>query len=264
MLEVLGVKDADKLVPMEDDLKPTDPVAENQALLVGKPTKAFFHQDHDSHIMVHNMMTQDPVMAAQIGQNPQAQMIVAAQQAHIAEHLGFKMRQQIEAQLGMPLPPQDEKLPPQVEMALSGMMAQAAQQMVQQNQALMAQQQAAQQAQDPVVQMQQQELQIKAQEVQLKAQDLELKKMKLLLDTSAKSDRLDLDKEKVSGDLQLESLRVGAQIRESQNKMVADQERAGIQLGVDIAKSKAQMGLQAGTTLLQHAAKNKPQEPNQQ
>ena len=264
MLEVLGIKNADKLVPLEEDLKPVDPVSENQCLLTDKPIKAFFHQDHDAHIMVHNMLMQDPVMAAQIGQNPQAQKIVAAQQAHIAEHLGFKMRHQIEAQLGMPLPPQDEKLPPQVELALSGMMAQAAQQVVQQNQAMAAQQQAAQQAQDPVVQMQQQELQLKAQEVQIKAQDLELKKQKVAIDAAAAADRLQLDKEKVSGELQLESMRVGAQITESKTKMIADQERAGIQMGIDIAKSKAQTGLQARTTALQHAERIQPQEPEPQ
>ena len=257
MLEVLGIKNADKLVPVEEDMKPVDPVTENQSILKGKPVKAFFHQDHQAHIAVHSMLMQDPMIAAVIGQNPQAQKIVAEQQAHLAEHVGFQMRQQIEAQLGMPLPPEDEKLPPQVELALSGMMAQAAQQVMQQHQAMAAQQQAQQQMQDPVVQMQMQEL-------QLKAQEIEIKKQKLLADATAASDKLELETQKVQGQLELDALRVGAQIRESQTKLVTDQEREGLRMGVDIAKSKAQERLQARTAALQHASRNEPKEPKPQ
>ena len=251
MLDVLGIKNADKLVPIEDDQKPIDPVQENQNALKGKPIKAFIHQDHQSHIQVHMMMLQDPMIQQFIGQNPQAPKIMGALTAHIAEHVGYKMRQQIEQQLGMPLPPEDEKLPPQVEIALSGMMAQAANQVLQQNQAQAAQQQAQQQAQDPVLQLQMQELQIKQGE-------LELKKQKMMIDAAAASDKQSLEEEKVKGNLELESLRVGAQINESKNKQQFEQERAGVQMGADIAKSKAQMGMQARTAALQHASKNQP------
>lgn len=238
MLEVLGIKHADKLVPLEEDMKPTDPVTENQHILKGEPAKAFLHQDHQSHIQVHMSMLQNPVVAQLIGQNPRAPMIQAALTAHVAEHVGFMMRQKIEQQLGMPLPPEDEKLPPQIEIALSAMMAQASQQVLMQDQAKAAQQQAMQQAQDPVVQMQQQELQIRAKEV-------DLKEKKILVDAAIAADKQELEEQKVSGQLELEALRVGAQINESKNKAQFEQERAGVQIGIDIAKSKAQERMQA-------------------
>ena len=238
MLEVLGIKHADKLVPLEEDMKPTDPVTENQHILKGEPAKAFLHQDHQSHIQVHMSMLQNPTIAQLIGQNPRAPMIQAALTAHVAEHVGFMMRQKIEQQLGMPLPPEDEKLPPQVEIALSAMMAQASQQVLMQDQAKAAQMQAQQQQQDPVVQMQQQELQLKAKEV-------ELKEKKILVDAAIAADKQELEEQKVSGQLELEALRVGAQINESKNKAQFDQERAGVELGIDIAKSKAQERQQA-------------------
>jgi hypothetical protein len=225
-------------------------VQENQNALKGKPLKAFLHQDHDSHIQVHMMLMQDPMMQQFIGQNPQAPKIMGAITAHIAEHVGYKMRQQIEQQLGMPLPPEDEKLPPQVEIALSGMMAQAANQVLMQNKAKAAQMQAQQQAQDPVLQIQMQELQIKQGE-------LELKKQKMMMDAAAKADAQELREQEVSGKLELEALRTGAQINESKNKAQFEQERAGIQMGSDIAKSKAQMELQARTAALSNSSKQR-------
>ena len=252
MLNVLGIKNAEKLVPIEDDMKPIDPVQENQNALTGKPMKAFLHQDHASHIQVHMMLLQDPMIQQFIGQNPQAPKIMGAITAHIAEHVGYQMRQKIEQQLGMPLPPEDEKLPPQVEIALSGMMAQAANQVLMQDQAKAAQMQAQQQAQDPVVQMQMQEL-------QLKAQELELKKQKMVADVAAAADKQELEEQKVSGRLELDALKVGAQIKESQARIQFEQERAGVQMGADIAKNKAQMDLQARTTALQNSSnQNKP------
>jgi hypothetical protein len=245
MLNVLGIKNAEKLVPIKDDMKPIDPVQENQNALKGTPLKAFLHQDHASHIQVHMMLLQDPMMQQFIGQNPQAPKIMGAITAHIAEHVGYQMRQQIEQQLGMPLPPEDEKLPPQIEIALSGMMAQAAQQVLMQNQAKAAQMQAQQQMQDPVLQLQMQELQIKQQE-------LELKKQKMMVDATAKADELHLREQEVNGRLELDALKVGAQIKESQAKAQFEQERAGVQIGADIAKSKAQMDLQARTAALQN------------
>jgi len=251
MLEVLGIKNAAKLVPLEEDMKPTDPVSENQNVLKGKPLKAFMYQDHQSHIQVHMLLLQDPLIQQFIGQNPRAPAIQAALTAHVAEHVGYMMRQKIEQQLGMPLPPEDEKLPPNVEIALSGMMAQAAQQVLMQDQAKAAQMQAQQQAQDPVVQMQLQELQIKQGE-------LDLKKKKLMMDAAAASDKQELEEQKVSGQLQLESMRVGAQIKESQAKQQFEQERAGVQLGAEIAKNQKQMDLQARTTALQQSSRNQP------
>ncbi len=251
MLSVLGVKNAEKLVPIEEDMKPIDPVQENQDALKGKPMKAFLHQDHASHIQVHMLLLQDPMIQQFIGQNPQAPKIMGAITAHIAEHVGYQMRQKIEQQLGMPLPPEDEKLPPQVEIALSGMMAQAAQQVLMQDQAKAAQMQAQQQMQDPLVQMQQMELQIRQQE-------LELKKQKIMMDAAAKADEQALKEQEVSGKLELDALRTGAQIKESEFKQQFEQERAGLQMGADIAKSKAQMALQARTAALQNSRNQGP------
>jgi hypothetical protein len=199
MLAVLGIKDADKLVPLPDDQKPKDPVSENMAALRLEPLKAFFYQDHQSHIQVHMMAMQDPIVMELVGQNPKAPQIQAAMMAHIAEHVGFAYRQKIEQQLGMPLPPEDEKLPPEMETQLSGMMAQAAQQVLQQSQAQKAQQQAQQQQQDPLIQMQQQELQIKMQELQLKRQEVEgkldLENKRLEVDAMNKAGQLKVQKQ---------------------------------------------------------------------
>jgi hypothetical protein len=173
MIEVLGVRNAEKLVPIEDDMKPRDPISENMAFLNGKPTKAFIYQDHDAHIAVHSSMMQDPLLMAQIGQNPQAQKMMAEIQAHIAEHLAFAYRRKVEEQLGVPLPSPDEDLPEDVEVQLSRLVAQAAKQVLAQDTAQAQQQQAQQMAQDPMVQMQQEELKIRAQEVQIKGQKVQ-------------------------------------------------------------------------------------------
>lgn len=183
MIEVLGIKNADKLVPTKEDQRPKDPLSENMGFLKGEPTKAFIYQDQDAHIAAHVSFLQDPMIAQQIGQNPMAQQIAAAVQAHIAEHLGFAYRRKIEEQIGVPLPPPEQKLPEQVEADLSRLIAQASAQLMQKNMAQAQQQQAQQQMQDPIVQMQQAELQIRSQEAQTKAQkvqgDLAIKQAEL-------------------------------------------------------------------------------------
>ena len=185
MIEVLGVRNADKLVPVEDDITPKDPITENMGFLTGKPTKAFIYQDQDAHIAAHTAFMQDPMIMQQIGQNPMAQKIMASIQAHLAEHLAFVYRKRMEEQLGVPLPPPDKRLPEQVEVDLSRLIAQAGVQLMQKNQAAAQQQQAMQQMQDPMVQMQQAELQIRAQEAQTKAQkvqgDLAIKQQEVQL-----------------------------------------------------------------------------------
>jgi len=220
MLEVLGIKNADKLVPLEEDQKPKDPVAENMALLKNEPVKAFMYQDHESHIKVHMSAMQDPTIAQLIGQSPKAAQIQGAAMAHIAEHVGFAYRQKIEQQMGVALPPEDEKLPPEVELALSGMMAQAAQQVLQQSQAQAAQQQAQQQQQDPVVQMQMQELALKDREVGIKEK-------KLQIDAAAQADKL-----------QLEEKKLAVMAAGQADKLAADQERDGVRMGIEIARSQ--------------------------
>ena len=176
MIDVLGIKNAHKLIPLPEDMKPMDPVTENQNILMQKPVKAFAYQDHQAHITVHMSAMQDPKIAQLLGQNPQAQALQAAMMAHINEHLGFQYRVEIENKLGFSMPPvkdatgEDIHIDPEAEARLAPMLAQAAQKLLQQNQAQKAQQQAQQQAQDPIIQMQQQELQLKQQEQQRKAQ----------------------------------------------------------------------------------------------
>jgi hypothetical protein len=188
MIEVLGIKNADKLVPIDDDMKPRDPVSENMAFLNGKPTKAFIYQDHDAHIAVHTAMMQDPMLMQQIGQNPQAQKMMAEIQAHISEHLAYAYRTKIEEQLGVPMPKPDEDMPEELEVQLSRMVAQAAQQVLQQSKGKAQQAQAQQAAQDPLVQLQQAELEIKKQDAATKAKkvegDLALKDRELQLKES--------------------------------------------------------------------------------
>ena len=173
MIEVLGIKNADKLVPIDDDMTPRDPVSENMAFLTGKPTKAFIYQDHDAHIAVHTSMMQDPIVMGQLGQNPMAQQMQAAIMAHVAEHVAFQYRSKIEQRLGATLPKPDIEMPEDIEVQLSKLVAQAAAQLLQIDKNQAAQQQAQQQMQDPVMQMQQAELQIKQQDAQTKAQKVQ-------------------------------------------------------------------------------------------
>jgi len=189
MIEVLGIKNADKLVPLPEDQKPRDPVSENMSFLTGKPTKAFIYQDHDAHIAVHTSMMQDPVVMGQLGQNPMAQQMQAAIMAHVAEHVAFQYRTKLQEQLGATLPEPDAEIPKDMEVQISKLVAQAATQLLQMDKAKAAQAQAAQQQQDPIIQMQMQELQIKKQEADIKAKkvdgDLLLKQAEIELKAQA-------------------------------------------------------------------------------
>ena len=210
MIEVLGVKNADKLVPVEDDMKPVDPVTENMSVLKGKPVKAFIYQDHDAHIATHTSFMKDPMIAQQMGQNPQAQMLFAALQAHIAEHLGFAYRRQIEERLGVSMPAPDAEMPPEMEVQLSRMVAQASQQLLAVHQGQAAQQQAQQQAQDPLVQLQQAEMQLKGQDIQRKsakdAQDADIAREKLRLE----KEKIQVSKDKIGVDANLRVAQIEA------------------------------------------------------
>ena len=236
MIEVLGVKNADKLVPTEDDAKPTDPVSENMDALIGKPMKAFIYQDHDAHIATHQAFIQDPMIAQTIGQNPQAQQIMASLQAHIAEHLGFRYRKQIEEKLGVPLPAPNEEMPEDMEVNLARLVADAGKQLTQAHQQAAAQQQAQQQAQDPLVQMQQAELQLKGQEAQRKAQkdqaDIQLKAAEL--ERKTKKDQADAAVDMEQLKLDREELVIDA--KKSGVKMAADRRRDNTKSDLDLLK----------------------------
>ena len=246
MLDTLGIKNAEKLVPLPDDQKPVDPVTENMNALRMKPLKAFAYQDHESHIQVHMAAAQDPMMAQMIGQNPNAAQIQASLMAHVAEHVAYAYRRRIEQQLGVALPPEGEPLPLQVELALSGMMAQAANQVLQQSQQAAQAQQAQQQAQDPVVQMQQKEL-------ELKERTLALQEKKLAMDAAAKADELDIRETEVSGRLQLDAMKLQAQQTDAAAAREAKELAEGVKLGIQVGRDRADMALRA-----QQAAKPAP------
>ena len=244
MLDVLGIKDANKLIPMDEDQKPTDPVSENQNVLMMKPVKAFLYQDHKAHMTVHMSAMQDPKIIGLLQNNPAAAQIQAAMMNHINEHLGMEYRKQIEAQLGMNLPAQkdesgeDVNMSPEVEARLSPLLAQAAQQLLQSNQQEVAQQQAQQQAQDPMVQMQQAEL-------QLKAGELERKKQKDATDANLKQAQLLIEKERIESQEQIEGVRIGLKAEQDKRNTDAKQQTDGIKIGADVSLKQQQMQMQS-------------------
>jgi hypothetical protein len=247
MLEVLGIKEAQKLVPMDEDQKPEDPVTENQNILKTKPVKAFAYQDHEAHITTHTSAMQDPKISALIGQMPQAQAIMGAMQAHIAEHIGFAYRIEIEKQLGMNLPEQTDEsgeeidIDPQVEVRLAPLIAQAAQRLLSQNQQQAQQQQAQQQAQDPIIQMQQQEL-------QLKQGELERKKQKDAMDMQLKQQQLQIEKERIDTQAQIEGIRISSKMSSEMEERNSRQTAEGIKLGLQAEQHKQKMAEQIAST----------------
>ena len=242
MLEVLGIKNAQKLVPLKDgdDMKPRDPVSENMDVINGKPVKAFIYQDHEAHITVHTSAMQDPNIMQLMGQNPNAQSMMSAMQAHIAEHLAFEYRRQVEEQAGVPLPPPDAEMDKDTEIAVSRLAAQAASQLLQKNQAEAQQQQNQQMQQDPIVQMQQQELQIKQGELELKKGELEIKKQRLQVDAAEKNDRLDLEMARIESQEEIAGLNIGAKLAMSKSDLDAKQEAEGLRTGIEIAREALQ------------------------
>jgi hypothetical protein len=244
MLEVLGIKDAQDVIKLPDDIKPRDPVSENMAILKQEPVKAFLYQDHEAHIQVHMAAMQDPKLQQIVGQSPFAQAIQSAMLAHINEHVAYGYRKQIEEQLGVPLPGQDEPLPEDVEVELSRVVAQAAAKLLQKDQAEMQAQQAQQQAQDPLVQMQQKELQIKEMEVQGK---LTLAAEKLKADAVLKAGNLKLQEERLRSEDRRAGAQLGVRMATQLEGDAVKQKLEGARIGVEVAKSLAQTQ-QANTT----------------
>ena len=250
MLEVLGIRNAQKLIPLQDDMKPKDPIAENMDVLTMKPLKAFIYQDQDAHITTHQAFLQDPQVAAMIGQNPQAQAMMGALQAHIAEHFAFKYRQQIEQQLGAPLPyfkeDDDEHIAEDVEVQISRAVAQAAQQLTTQNMAQAQQQEAQQKAEDPIIQMQQQELALKAEEQKRKAArdeaDIALRKMEIEGSHQAEMTRIELEAHKFGATMAKDKEKAAFDTQ----KLATDVDIAGHKMGIDAAKSNKQLDVQKG------------------
>lgn len=259
MIEVLGVKNAAKLVPVEDDEIPTDPVQENQNILTGKPVKAFIEQEHQAHITVHMAALQDPKILALVSQSPAAQSMQAAMAAHISEHIAFEYRKQIEATIGLQLPTeeQNKQMKPEIAAQVAQLAAQAAQQLLTKNQGEAAQQQAQQTAQDPIIQMQQQELQIKQQELQLKAQ-------KQQQDAMAKTEQLRIEQSRIVAQKEIAAMQVKATAATALDKAHRQQQTDGVRMNVDIAKHKSTLDHQRRQNAMQaiQAAKQKQQTPS--
>jgi hypothetical protein len=240
MLEVLGIRNASKLVPIEDDLKPTDPVSENMDALNEKPLKAFIYQDHAAHITVHMTMLQDPVTMQILQQNPKAQSISAAFMAHIMEHFAFQYRKNIEDKLGVPYPDPNEEMSEDMEVEISRLAAAGAQKLLQANQAMMAQQQAQQAAQDPIVQMQQQELQLKAAEVQRKA-------AKDQMDAQLRMQQQQIEQQRIATQTEVEGAKLGAQIAKDKTQKEFDEATRA----VDMQIKGVELGLKMGEKMTQ-------------
>jgi hypothetical protein len=241
MLDVLGIRNYQKLVPIEEDKKPQDPVSENQNILMMKPVKAFLYQDHQAHIQVHMSAMQDPKIMALVSQNPQAPAMQAAMMAHINEHIGYEYRKQMEMRMGIQLPPPDKSgsdnevgIPEHMEVQVSQMAAQVAQQMLQQHQQEAQQQKNQQAQQDPLIQMQQQELMIKQ-------QDLELKKQKLMVDAAAKEDQLDIERERIATQERIAGMQAGVKAAKDRAELEAKQRSEGLKIGAEVARNAAQM-----------------------
>ena len=236
MLEVLGVKNADKLIPNKDDMKPVDPVSENMNILNSKPVKAFIYQDHQAHLDVHMNFMNDPKIRQLVGQSPNAGVVQAAMEAHIAEHLAFEYRKQIEEQLGVPLPKPNEVLPEDAELEVSRIVARASEQLLQKNQTEVAQQEAAAAAQDPLTQIQQRELAIKEQEAQAKAQ-------KMQADTELDIARLELEKIKIDSQERIAGANLGAKAVMEEKQLKAKELMEGAKLGVEVVQKNKELQL---------------------
>ena len=237
MLEVIGMRDIQKILPLAEDMKPVDPVSENMNILNMKPVKAFLYQDHAAHIQTHMNLMQDPQLQQVMGQNPQAQVMMAAAQAHIAEHMAFAYRQRMEQVLGAPLPPPDTPLPEDMEVEMSRIAAQASSVVLGQSQQEIAAQQAQQAQNDPVVQMQQQELQIKQAEQQRKQQ-------KDILDAAAKADQLNVERERIQVQAQTDGARIGLEAAKAKNQQQVEETKQGIELGLKMGEVMSQQAQQ--------------------
>ena len=240
MLEVLGIRDADKIIPTTDDIKPTDPISENMNLMVGKPVTAFIYQDHKAHIEAHTSAMNDPKIAELLNLAPDAQVKQAALAAHVAEHVAFQYRQDIEKELGVALPPVDSTLPEDIEYRLSQLVAPAAAQLTGRVQQEMQAQQMAEQAEDPVLQLQKAELELENIKIETKA-STDMARIQADLTKAAARD--DLDRDKLAAEQKIEGAKLGVKIAETntqeelESRKIASKDKlAGAKIGIEIAK----------------------------
>ena len=241
MLDVLNIRDADKIVPLDEDIKPTNPVSENMNIINNKPVKAFMYQDHEAHIQAHMAFMEDPKIMEIAGKSPMAKAMAAAMAAHVQEHLAFAYRQQVEDELGVELPANNEDLPESVELKLSRLVAPAAEQLKGKNQQEAQQKKAQEQAQDPVVQMAQRELQIKEQSAMAKAQ---IDQAKMQLEIAKAKSKADYDMQKLDQEAEIAKAELAVKIAEDRAREEMDSRKQstkeqiqGIEIGKDLAES---------------------------
>jgi len=239
MLEVMGIQDADEIIKLPEDIAPKDPVAENMAILKQEPVKAFLYQDHEAHLAVHMAAMQDPKLAQIVGQSPFASAIQSALMAHITEHVAFQYRKEIEQNLGVPMPPENEPLPEDVEAALSGAMAEAAQKLLQQNQAEAAQAQAEEEAQNPLTQIQLKELEIKDRKQTLDEMEFEHQKSLDMLDREIeiahKAVTNEIARERIASEDEREGARVGVRLATQVAGDNSAERREAMKMGTKLA-----------------------------
>jgi len=233
MLEVLGISEAADIIKLPEDIKPKDPVSENMAILKQEPVKAFMYQDHEAHIQVHMAAMQDPKIQQIVGQSPFAGAIQSAMSSHITEHVAYQYRKEIQLQLGVEMPSEDQALPEDTEEEISRLAADAAQKLLGKNQAEVAQQQAQEAAQDPLTQIQQRELAIKEQELKHK---MEMDRASLDLDATTKIGNLDLQAERIKSENKRAGASIGARIATELDKEQRKDKREGTKLGLEIAR----------------------------
>ena len=260
MLDVLGVKNAEKLIPNKDDIKQLGPVTENMNIINGKPVKAFLDQDHEAHIAVHMAFTDDPLIRKLVGQSTKAGMIQAAMEAHIAEHIAFQYRLEIENKLGVPLPPIDEPLPIDIENEVARLTAEAAPKVLGESSLKASEEERQQQAQDPVLQMQQAELQIKQEEAKTKAQkmmaDIELDKAKLELDKQKATVEVQKDvmlaQTKIKSTESIAGAKIGAEAEMQQKDITTKEVLEGAKLGAQAINKEKDIALRSEESRLRN------------
>tara|TARA_R100001443_G_scaffold52535_1_gene64228 strand:+ start:2138 stop:4579 length:2442 start_codon:yes stop_codon:yes gene_type:complete len=234
MLDVLGIRDADKIVPLETEIEPTDPVSENMNMMNGKPTKAFMYQDHEAHIKVHMTAMQDPKIRELIGQSPNASSIIGAFTEHVTEHIAFQYRKEIEKQMGAPLPPPDEPLPEDVELQLSQLVSEAAERVLADSQSEKRQEEIQEKLEDPVIQQREKELQIRQQQVQSKMQT---DAQKIAADLEKSKASQEIEKERISSQERIAGAQIGFKAASENAKLSSKETIEGVKIGKEIVET---------------------------
>ena len=240
MLEVLGIRETDKVVPLEDEIPARDPVAENMDMIRSKPVRAYMWQDHESHITAHMSASEDPRILKLLENDPNAQAVQAALMAHVSEHLAFEYRNQIQEHMGIELPPPEEPLPDEVEVNLSRLVSDAAERLLQQRQMEAQQEQAEEMAEDPIIQMRREELEIRKMETQAKIAD---QQARIALEQRKVTDKSAMEKGKVEsaeriaeGNAGMDLVKILLESKAKDGEITAEEARLSAEMGMKISE----------------------------